>query len=260
MLDLNFDGNRESRMTCEVPAQNVGISTGCARIRFSRCNSTNAVVDWFILHTATPTVLASPPTDIQFFTCSANFSYRNNLWAINSNRFRDYFGSYTAAKSTAPQAGIDFEPDAQTGGNLGNLDARIYGTRSDNNAGPGFSVLGSNNSVRMYGVKSSKNGQAALEGAWGYLEFNGIALNTYNATTTPGLIYAGVNSGETHLDDVVATNITTGTPLIYIDSTKTGPLSIGTVRATSCNAPLLNAGATVTVGELMLRPAHAQAA
>jgi hypothetical protein len=255
VLDLNLDGNRANRTPVTTPnqpvAHNVEISTGCARIRFCRCSSNNAVVDGFILDTDTPWDLASLPIDIQLFNCSANNSYRNNLSVINTNRFRDYCGIYTAAGGTAPQAGIDFEPNAA--GNFGNLDARIYGTRVDNNAGPGFQVTGSNTTVRMYGVKASNNGEAAVEGAWGYLEVNGIELDLVGAGITGGVINAGIKSGETHLDGVVATNITTGSdlnPLIYIDSTNTGPFSIGTVRAKGCNAPLLNAGATVTVGEL----------
>lgn len=251
--NLYVDGNRSARTPAEVAAHSIQIYTGCSQLTFDNVHSDNAVCDGWYIGSATPNVLSSIPTDIKLIHCTADNAYRNGMSVINSVRLRDYFGKFTNTTGTAPQAGIDFEPNNAVGGDLGNIDIRCYGTVANGNAGPGFQVTQANTEARLFGVRASSNGAAGVSGAWGYLEIDGIELDSYGAGITRGVIDCSSGSGETHIRGVKAHAITTGSdikPLIFVHGSNTGPVSIESVTASGVNCALVNAYARSTISGL----------
>jgi hypothetical protein len=230
IADLNVDGNRSHRSPAEVPAHSVQIFTGCARLRFLRVQSDNAVVDGFYVDTHKPRMLSALPTDIEFRDCRARNAFRNNVSVINSNRFREINGIYNGANGTPPMAGIDFEPNGPN--DLGNIDVQCYGTRCDNNKGAGFQVTGRNTSAALHDVAASANGDGAVIGQWGYLRIDGITVENYGSSIRRGIIDAYYMSGETHISRVRARNCNPGSnskPIIFVHPTNTGPVTIDDV-------------------------------
>lgn len=246
IFSLNVDGNRANRTPAAAYAYSIIVNTNTARLRFHNCTAHNAVIDGFYVQSDTPTVLASLPTDIAFINCSANNAFRNNLSIINSNRFRDYNGIYNGANGTAPQSGIDVEPNATT--EQGNIDCRFYGTTTNNNAGVGLTVELSNSFVKCFEIVSSGNTQGAIGGGWGGLEINGITLEHYTSSVVRGLIDCSVGAGPAIINDVTANDCLTGSDsksLIYVHGASIGPISAHRVTQRASDCAMLNADGRV---------------
>src|SRR6185295_18629132 len=69
---------------------------------------------------------------------------------INCVRFRDYFGRYTDRNGTAPEDGVDFEPNSAA--HQGVTDAICVGTVATGNAGYGIQLSRSNVQARLYDI------------------------------------------------------------------------------------------------------------
>jgi hypothetical protein len=254
VFDLHLNGNRTARNpTAEVDAHNwevQGTTSGTSSfIRFWGCRSINSICDnWCIDAAGTAiSVLADLPTDIQLINCYGTQAYRNSISVVNSNRFRVYGGQFTYSNGTLPMAGIDVEANNAAGvnGDLGNVDCRLYNMECFGNSGYDFSFT-VNSTVRAFNIMGhGGTSGAVIVGNANYVEINGITLDSYTNTVQSGVIAVNNTAGEIHIDDVRATNITTGNnnlPLISVNGGVTGPVTLGVVRATSCNAPLLGTG------------------
>jgi hypothetical protein len=247
IFQLHTDGNRANRGTIsgEFDAHNWEVFLNTSSIRFWYCQMRNAICDGMCVDSSTTvSVLADLPTDIWTIHCQMTNSFRNNLSVVNSNRFRDYYGVYTSANGTAPQAGIDVEANNAAGvnGDLGNIDARFYGTQAYNNTGYDLSFT-VNSTVRAFDIMT--HGGAAggvIIGTANYVEINGITVDTYTNTATAGVILVTGGAGETHIESVRANNITTASqsmPVIQVNAGAVGPVTIRDVRGSSCDCPLV---------------------
>ena len=205
IYDLNVDSNRAGRTPAESSSHGIHIYTSCARLKFINCKSDNATTDGWSLDSVTPTTLATLPTDIHLINCSATNAYRGNLSLINSVRFRDFNGVYTAATGTAPQHGIDCEPDSS--GDQGNQDARFYNTSVRDNVGFGFNNSGTNSEVRIYDMVSNSNGVAGIQNAGLYMEINGASFDGYTDTITTGVAISTIDAGTTIFNNLVFNDI-----------------------------------------------------
>jgi hypothetical protein len=258
--DLTFDANRSVRTpNASVTAQSVYIYTGCQRLKFTNCSSNNAVVDGWYIGSATPTVLASLPTDIVMSFCGAQNAFRNNVSVINSVRFRDYYGVYTGANGALPMNGIDVEPNSSS--DQGNQDARFYGTRCDGNSGYGIQIVNPNSNARLFDVSMSSNLLGAVGGSWGFLQIEGITVEGYIGGVSNGIINCAGGTGETHIRRVLGRNNNTASdalPLIYVNGTNTGPVTITDVQAYSSTCAVLNALAAVQVNGIAVTGANSE--
>jgi lysophospholipase L1-like esterase len=243
--DLFTDGNRAGRTPQEADNHNVQIYDSCASLKFVRVQADNGCCDGFYLGTSTPNTLATLPTDIEFHECGATNAYRNCMSLINTNRFRDFGGTYNGATGTAPQSGIDVEPNGDLGtGDNGNIDARFYGTTTNNNVGIGFQGWLKNNEIKAFDLTSSFNGGGAVGGYWGTLELRGLIAEGYTSSVARGIVDVGDQAGRTFIDDVNLINCLTGSdakPGIYTHATSLGPTSIRNVRAIGCNMTTVQA-------------------
>ena len=258
VIDLFTDANRANRTPAETTNHSIQVYTGCSGIDFIGVRSDNAVCDGFYLNSATPTVLASVPTDIRFMACRANNAFRNDMSVINSNRFRDFSGLYTGATGTLPMSGIDFEPNSAT--EVGNIDARCYGTVCDNNAGHGFNAVWGNTSVMFRNCSASNNTLGAITTLSGaYIDVDGFYASTYGAGMTRGVIDIGDSSVAARLKNLSFNNVTSGSdvkPLIYIHVNTTGPFTIDGVFAKGCNCAVLNSSQRVKAQNIHVEGAN----
>jgi hypothetical protein len=255
VFDLHLNGNRTARNpTAEVDAHNwevQGTTSGTSSfIRFWGCRSINSICDnWCIDAAGTAiSVLADLPTDIQLINCYGTQAYRNSISVVNSNRFRVYGGQFTYSNGTLPMAGIDVEANNSAGvnGDLGNVDCRLYNMECFGNSGYDFSFT-VNSTVRAFNIMGhGGTSGAVIVGNANYVEINGITLDSYTNSMPYGVIAVIAGAGETHINDVTATNITSGSfnqSVITVNAGATGPVTIKNVRATASTTALVYSSA-----------------
>ena len=207
---LFINGNRANRTPVESTSHCWHIYTSTARLTFFNCQGNNSTTDGFLLDSATPNTLGTLPTDIHFTNCSATNAYRNNLSLINSNRFRDDNGLYTAATGTSPQAGVDCEPNVNT--TQGNQGTVFNGTEASRNTGPGFTNSLSNSACYLFGVIANANGTVGIQNAGGYMAVDGASLYSYTNTITTGVVVSTIDAVISIFKNLVFSNIVaTGT-------------------------------------------------
>ena len=131
--NLNFDGNRDNR----TPDVNEGISVYMVSIdnfMFENCQSINACTDNWYLGPTNGASASTFPSNGLFLNCIGDNAYRNNMSLIDCIKVDVIGGSYSNANGTAPQSGIDIEP------NPGADDPGVYavtlnGVYANDNAG-----------------------------------------------------------------------------------------------------------------------------
>jgi|SRR5581483_10375190 len=147
--NLVVDGNRANRAPANVAAHLFYIWTGASDFIFENCRAINAVCDGFYVGTFTPTVLSSFPTRGQFNNCHTDNAYRNGMSITNGADITVFGGSYDNSNGTAPQAGIDLEPNAGTGSPaLKNI--KVIGVSATGNQGNGFSTVNVGSPVDIF--------------------------------------------------------------------------------------------------------------
>jgi len=207
---LFINGNRANRTPVESTSHCWHIYTSTARLTFFNCQGNNSTTDGFLLDSATPNTLGTLPTDIHFINCSATNAYRNNLSLINSNRFRDDNGLYTAATGTSPQAGVDCEPNVNT--TQGNQGAVFNGTECSRNVGQGFSNALSNSHVKLFNIIANGNGDGGVQNAGGSMLLDGFSGSDYTDTIDFGVVVSTIDAVFSVFKNMFFSNITaTGT-------------------------------------------------
>jgi hypothetical protein len=206
--NLFINGNRANRTPVESTSHCWHIYTSTARLTLFNCQGNNSTSDGFLIDSVTPNTLDTLPTDIHFISCSATNAYRNNLSVINSNRFRDDNGLYTAASGTAPQAGVDCEPDSNT--TQGNQNAIFNGTECSRNAGQGFNNAHSNSHVKLFNIIANGNGDGGVQNAGGSMLLDGFSGSGYTDTIDFGVVVSTIDAvfsvfKNMHFSDITAT-------------------------------------------------------
>lgn len=252
IYDFHLDGNRANRTPAESTNHLFEIYSGCARIDLVFCSADNAVCDGFYVGAQAPVTTANAPTDIRMHWCKADNGYRNSMSVINSVRFRDYDGVYTGANGTAPQAGVDVEPNSST--DVGNVDCQFHRTRFSGNTGYGLQVTLANSFVKCCDIDSSTNLQGAV-GLFsaGGVDINGITMNGYTNSITRGLIDGGSGSGYLNVNGVAVngSNIDDDNkPVIYCHAAMTGPITLANIVQRASKARTIVTSQKITLDGL----------
>jgi hypothetical protein len=217
-----YDGNRATRSPAEQYSHSILISTLLKRVRFWSCRSINAVCDgWYVEH---PSAQADYPTDVALYACEGFNCFRNNMSVIGSVRFKVYGGSFNGANGTAPQAGIDCEPNSGT--TYGNDNFEFHNVEVKDNVGYGWSAAGPNtinNSGRVVGLKGKNNGAGFIftSSSFGVQIVDPVCYD--HSTSTRGLIDIASGADRTSVVNPVFRDITlTGSKeCIFVHSTAT---------------------------------------
>jgi hypothetical protein len=266
IVDLNLDGNRANRPVVVglQEAHNIRVWNNCKRITFVRTQSDNGCCDGFYIGADDVTNLSTFPTDIRQIDCGANNSFRNGLSLINSVNFEDYRGAYNNSVGTAPEDGVDCEPNGDVAsGDLGNINPRFYHTTANGNSGLGFQIfLDSNHGVKLYDVTASGNISGAVSAFRGGVEIYGITLEGRPGMDTDrGVIdLAGAGAGLSVIKDVVARDYITNDndlrPIVFVDVDVAGPVTVDNVKTFDCDCPILIANSPVELAQNL--EAHGQ--
>jgi glycosyltransferase involved in cell wall biosynthesis len=263
--DLTIDANRDRRRPVVTTAHSIVIRSGCARLHFRRVRSINAVMDGFIVDTSTENVESSYPTDIVLEDCQSSRAYRNGLSIIASLRCRVRGGSYTGTTGTAPQAGIDIEPDETT--TFGNADLAIEGVEVSGNSGYGLMITVSggkllNGHVVLRNIKGSANARGLiLADTVRQLEVDGVECGTHSQVSR-GIIDLA-SGGE--LVRISLRNLTFAPQpvlddrnfCIFDQAAVSGGLSIENVTARGIACHLMQTGSNALVSNVSVQMATA---
>jgi hypothetical protein len=141
IINLIIDGNRNQRTPAESwGGHNVHINGGHD---WTLCNviTKNACTDGFYITAATATEISTYPHKAVIKDCTSDNNFRQGLSLINGYDIRVIGGLFTNTNGTAPEAGIDLEPNSSSA-NPGIWDILIHGVRFENNQGSGLTAGG----------------------------------------------------------------------------------------------------------------------
>lgn len=249
---LTVDGNRANRTPVEVGAHSIVIADSCARMTFRDCVSKNAVVDGWIAYTTVPGTQATYPTDITMENCVGDNCWRQGLSIIDSVRFTVRGGRYVNTNGTAPQSGIDVEPDASS--TFGNTDVLIESVDLSGNTGYGIQLggptTGANTRVTLRGVRGSNNTQGLMNiGSGTDVLIENVRAGAHSACTRSiidiaSLVTRPVIRGA-HFDAITAGS---SKALIYVHASVAGRPKISGVSSFSSTSKILdiNKGSSIT--------------
>lgn len=112
VADLVVDGNRAERTPAETfGGHNIRILAS-SDFLFSRVTSSHATTDGFYVAPGDNSDPATFPTDGTFCDCAADDDYRQGMSIINGLRLQVVRSSFTNTNGTAPEAGLDIEPNS----------------------------------------------------------------------------------------------------------------------------------------------------
>ncbi|MBW2523049.1 MAG: right-handed parallel beta-helix repeat-containing protein [Deltaproteobacteria bacterium] len=141
VADLTIDGNRSERTPAEVfGGHNIRI-LAASDFLFSGVTSSHATTDGFYV---APTDNSDPttfPSDGAFCDCAADDDFRQGMSIINGRRLQVIRSSFTHTNGTAPEAGIDIEPNPGSA-SPGAEQIVIRGCLFEDNLGPGVATAG----------------------------------------------------------------------------------------------------------------------
>jgi hypothetical protein len=202
--NLIADANRSTRTPAETSNQSIKIGPNCERLKFRNVRSINAVVDGWYVWGNNGAALADIPTDVTLEDCTAETAYRNGASIITSNRMKIIRGRYVGTTGTAPEAGIDWEPNA-TDPN-GNSDLLMVDVETSDNEGYGTTLGGGElNSGRITGLHGRMNAAGLLQvSQTDYLIVESIVVGDHD-TSTRGIIDIADTSTRVLLDGVTTT-------------------------------------------------------
>ncbi len=131
--NLRFDGNRDNRQPEEIAGNYLlQIEQRCNGLRLENLEVKNGVVDNIFITSNTPNDTSSYITDFEMHNCVLKNAYRNNMSVIRGLNFKIIGCVFNNAHGTAPEAGIDFEPD-EGGSDIGYQNMLVEGcTFKDN--------------------------------------------------------------------------------------------------------------------------------
>jgi hypothetical protein len=254
--NLIIDGNRANRpLGPLVPAHNVDIRDNCQRLTFRKIRSINAVMDGFVVDTSSESMQSTYPTDILLEDCDASNSYRNGLSIVASNRLTVRGGRYHDSIGTAPQCGIDIEPNPTT--TFGNTDTLLQGVNVSANAGFGVQLAVSGGTLlnfrpRIRGLGGSSNAAGLMNIAVGQdIEIDGVEIGPHN-TATRGLLDlpTGGNLINVTVRNVICSSqlaLTGSNYVIFDQGAVSGRLTIQNFKAynIACHAIATNSDASL---------------
>jgi hypothetical protein len=246
---LVIDENRSNRTPTGL-ADSMGVHVGqdCARMTFRDVQVKNAVTDgWYIYQNT-----GVSPTDILIDNCSGQTSYRNNMSIVGATRLEVRGGNYSGATGTAPQSGIDVEPDI----GITNTDVTLNGCICSSNAGYGVQVGGAGTITRptLINVYGTANTLGLLNASGGTdLVVRNLRGNTYSSNPTRSVVDFGSGIVGLDVDGVWLKDLTfnsTTKNAVYVHNSITGRITIRNIGVENYNCPALslNAPNTTTRG------------
>lgn len=140
--DLALDGNRDGRVPAERAGAHVVAVGDSEDFAFCRVAVRNSTCDGFYVAAGDSTDPATYARRGLFQDCSADNGYRQGMSIINGTDIRVIGGFYSNTHGTAPEAGIDLEPNDGSA-SPGITDILVRGVRFERNAGAGLTGGGS---------------------------------------------------------------------------------------------------------------------
>ena len=243
---LTIDGNRANRSPFESASHCLSITDYCSQITVNDVICKNSTCDGIYISTTVVGTQASYPTDILLSNCVSDFSFRNGLSVIGSLRLTVLGGEYKNTIGTAPQSGIDIEPESLYV--FGNDQVTINGSRVFGNSGDGISVYGSsspslNSRVLITNVIGKSNGTAFIRlASCENPTIRNVICETHS-TVTRGLIDVGtIGTNVTNpivdgVDFKVITATGANVCCLFFDNYITGIPSVNNINFEAISCP-----------------------
>ena len=120
--NLHIDANRDNREPAETSGvHSLLISNNCEGMRLYDLLLDNAVCDNLYFVSTKDTDPDEVLTDFEMHNCVLENAYRNNMSVINGYNFKIIGCEFNNAHGTAPEGGIDFEPNGNDSLGYGNM-------------------------------------------------------------------------------------------------------------------------------------------
>lgn len=252
---LQIDQNRANRTPiASSAALGLTVWENSARLTLRDCRVINACLDGIYVSNNNPGS-ATNPTDILFENCSAYNSYRNNMSLVAGTRITVKGGEYLSANGTAPEAGIDVEPDV--GQTL--TDVLLEGVVCSDNTKMGIQIGGTAPTrIHLVDCYGANNGDGLLNcGSGTNVRIRNLRGDTYSVAPTRAIVDFGASVVSAEVDGLVIDGCTFSSNtkyMLYAHSSLSEYLSIRNVTFSNykCIALSINA-ASATLSNILLR-------
>jgi hypothetical protein len=237
---LQIDQNRANRTPiASSAALGITVLENSARLTFRDCRVINACLDGIYVSNNNPGS-ATNPQDITFENCSSYNSYRNNASLIAGNRITMRGGEFLSANGTAPEAGIDVEPDV--GQTL--TDVLLEGVICSDNTKMGIQVGGTAPTrVHLVDCYGSNNGDGLLNcGSGTNVRIKNLRGDTYSVAPTRAIVDFGASVVSAEVDGITIDGCTFSSStkyLLYTHSSISEYISIKNLEFSNYKCPAM---------------------
>jgi len=242
---LTLDGNRDNRSAFASSSHCIQINDG-DNITLRDVVVKNSTYDGIYVRGTTPGTESTYPTKILLDNVVVDNAYRNGLSLIGANGVTIRGGRFTNTNGTAPQAGIDIEPNPSDTYSVKNV--LIDGAHFENNTGTGITITGNSGllseNIRIVNCSGALNEECLLLAAYtSNLIVDGLSIaNDDTIPTRTGIVsilaYAGhvvLNGLQFRdLDGISATKA-----CIWIEVGATSPRYVNDLRSSDINCQTL---------------------
>lgn len=249
---LTFDGNRANRSSFASGSHCIQINDG-DNLVFRDLFVINSTYDGIYVRGTTPGTQSTYSTNIVFDNVVVDNAYRNGVSLIGANGVTINGGRFTNTNGTAPQAGIDIEPNASDTFSVKNV--LIDGAHFEGNAGTGITLTGSSpvfsDNIKLMNISGKANAECFILAA----EVSNLIIDGASVSgdttipTRPGIVTILNFAKETvirNIDFRDITGVTATKALIYTEDGAAYPRYINNVRASnvSCQTILCRSSNT----------------
>lgn len=246
---LTFDGNRANRTAFASSSHCIQINDG-DDIVLRDVVIKNSTYDGIYVRGTTPGTESTYPTKILFDNVVVDNAYRNGLSLVGANGVTIRGGRFTNTNGTAPQAGIDIEPNASDTYLVKNV--LIEGTHFEGNTGTGISASGNVgvlcDNIKLMNITGKANAECFIQAAYvSNLIIDGASVNGDTTIPTQIGVITVLNMAEEvnirNVDFRDITGVTATKALIYIADPAAGPRYISNIRASNVSCQTINSRA-----------------
>lgn len=249
---LTFDGNRANRSAFASSSHCIQINDG-DNITLRDVTVKNATYDGIYVRGTTPATESTYPTKILLDNVMVDNAYRNGLSLIGANGVTIRGGRFTNTNGTAPQAGIDIEPNPSDAYLVKNV--LIDGTHFEGNTGTGITITGNvgvlSDNIKLMNITGKANAECFILAAYvSNLIIDGASVNADTTIPTQVGIITILNEAEEvnirNVDFRDITGVTATKAAIYLEDAAPAPRYVSNIRASNISCQTIYARSSKT--------------
>lgn len=224
--NVMVDGNRNNRVPAEVFSHSINFDR-CSFISMYNVRSINAVTDGFYIASANPDIKSNHNREFLMMNCSADNCFRQGMSVIQMQHMTIIGGEFTGTNGTAPEAGIDFEPnEGDADGSISDILISNVSFRDNSGVGLLLSGVAGAGNLKVDGCNFQRNSLGGITASSKNCVISSCRFTNLLVKPARGIIDipANPNVNNIHIENCLFENLGlnpsgTSVPCVQIHST-----------------------------------------